>query len=525
MSAVAPCASAPDAASPAGNRALRIALLLVACLVYVGIALTSPGYDDEFYNIALIDSGRPLSAVLAYTQHWDVLPPGQYVLDALLHALLGSWSLARAAGALFCALVLVRFAGLERRDGAGMMLLHFALVVLHPTLLMWCTGLRWSTWLVPVFLLAILWIRRDTSSRWHFWPVLAALSLALLYLHYTALLLVPLLVLLAVYRRRERLRQEWPAILIAGLAATPFALFQLWFLLAYQIHIGSVHDYVTGVRGAAFAGVALGLMVHAGVFPVSILGIATLAVFALLATRLGWRHRALLARDPELWLIVGAVLLMVATGLSGKPRDLVMLVPLVFARIVPLLERTPDRIGLVLAWLLATSNLAGTVNVARHADTVKGSWNLPVTETIAAVRAAAANCGAATPVIAALDPVLAGNLAAHTPYVVIPARPLGAPMPMVRDGDYCLLQVRTARGSIPGASWAAIQRRFPAPIAPPLRIGPDPDIAAKRLVDPDLPDHYVELVAYGRMRRVPDYLNLIERRRRGVALGRKAAFD
>jgi hypothetical protein len=195
--------------------------------------------------------------------------------------------------------------------------------------------------------------------------------------------------------------------------------------------------------------------------------------------------------------------------------------------IVPLLERVPSRAGYVLAWLLAASNLIGCVNVARHWDTNKGSWNLPVAETVAAARTAASRCGSATPVIAVLDPVLAGNLAERTPYVVIGAHPPAIPDSMLRDGDYCLFQIKTFHGSIPHRNYARIQAGFPAPAGPAVRIGVDPNAAIKRWHNSEVPDYYVELQPYGRVRRVPDFLRLAEKRTRGMSVGteRGAADD
>ena len=171
------------------------------------------------------------------------------------------------AGALACVLAVFRFAGLSRFAGRNALLLQFVLVVMHPALLMWCTGLRWTTYFVPLFLLAILWIRRDTPSRWRFWPVLGLLALGLFYLNYLALLLVPLLVLMALHLRRARLAQDWPASALTAAAAAPLVLLQLYFLLRFQLAYSG--SQLSG-PAAALAGVVQGVIVHVGVFPLSI---------------------------------------------------------------------------------------------------------------------------------------------------------------------------------------------------------------------------------------------------------------
>jgi hypothetical protein len=503
-------------------RWLRLALLLVACALYVGVALTSPGYDDEFYNVDLLESGRTLFSAINFTQHWDVHPPGQFVLDAVLHALLGSWALVRAVGALACALVVVRFSGLERLTGKSNVLLHFVLVALNPALLMWCTGLRWTTWFVPLYLLAILWVRRDTPERWRFWPVLALLGLALFYLNYLALLLMPPLALVALYRRRSLLAQEWPAIGASAAVAVLLILPQLYFLVRFQLAISS--SQVSGPMGS-LTGMVQGLIVHVGVFPLSIVGALTGAAFVALAVWLGWRNRETLRRDPEAWMLAASLLLMLVTGLAGKWRNLVPLVPPVFASFVPAMARAPTRIGLALAWLLAASNLIGVFNVARHWETNKGSWNLPVDQTVAATRQAATSCGTGTPVVAVLDPVLAGNLAARTHMIVIGPRPPQIPQPMLIDGDYCLIQVKTYRGAIPANIYAEMQASFPSPGTQVAQLGRDPDAARKRSREPDIPEYYVEVRTYGHVKRVPDYLRLVYKRDQAAAKGIRRARD
>lgn len=510
---------------PAGDRRLfrlRVALWVLACLAYAAVALTSPGYDDEFYNMLVVGSGRALAVQIDFINHWDVHPPGQYLINAALFAMTGSWPVVRAIGALACALAVTRFAGLHRLTDARAMLLQFVLVVMHPALLMWCTGLRWTTYFVPLFLLALLWLRRDTSAPWRFWPVLALLCLGLFALNYLALLLVPLIVAFVAWRRFGQLRREWPAILVSAAVAAPFLLYQLQILVRFQLGVSGPQ---TSGPLAGLAGLAQGIAVHVGIFSLSVVGVVTLLAFAGLWLRLCLRQGRALVRDHETWLILGGLLLVLAAGLAGKWRNLVPLVPPIFARIVPLATRTPDRLSIALAWVLAASNLIGCVNVARHWDTNKGSWNMPVAATVEATRAAVAQrCGTATPVILTLDPVLAAHVAQRTPFAVIGPRPQGLPTPLTRDGDYCVLRLATYLGAVPDRVQAEMLRNLP-PGEVVARIGRDPAAGIKRRLEPRIPDHYVEIHAHGRMRRVPDYLNLVARHARRAQAGVERPFD
>ncbi len=506
-------ASVAGGEAGAGTRArdlrwLRWLLLALAIAVWVGIALTSPGYDDEAYNIATVGRSRSLLALIGSIERSDVHPPGQYVVNALLHAVLRSWPQVRAAGALVCAAMVFRYAGLERFTRTAPMLLHFLLVALHPTLLMWCTGLRWTSYFVPLFLAAVLWTRRDADPRWRFWPVLALIVLAMLLTNYLAIVLGPLVVATALYRRRDRLRGEWPAILVSGLGAAPLALVQFYCLARFQmVHL---HEQTAGPAGA-LAGVVQGLAINFGVFPVSITGIATFAAFGALVGLLAWRRRERLMHDPEAWLAFAGVLLVLLCGLSGKGRNLTPLVPLVFVQFVPLAERASSRVAWGLAAVLAASNLIGGVNVARHWDTNKGSWNLPVRDAITATKHAMDECRAGRPVVVVFDPILSLGLSAQTGYTIVSPRTMAAAMATLVPGDYCLIQLKTYHGAIPALAYARYEGAFPAGTTV-ARIGPDPRAGIKRRIDPATPDFYVEVVSYGHVRQVPDLFGL-ERRR------------
>jgi hypothetical protein len=113
--------------------------------------VASPGYDDEFTNIELIE--RLGGGVLGYVQGNDVHPPGSYLLDWLLFAALRDWQLVRLAVALFTAGAIVyAVEWLRHRHGMRAATLALVLLALNPALLMWCTGLRWYAWFVPMLL-------------------------------------------------------------------------------------------------------------------------------------------------------------------------------------------------------------------------------------------------------------------------------------------------------------------------------------------------------------------------------------
>ena len=58
--------------------------LLVVCGVYGLIAFTSHGYDDEIYNIAIVEHATSIASIVDTINHEDVHPPGQYVINFTL---------------------------------------------------------------------------------------------------------------------------------------------------------------------------------------------------------------------------------------------------------------------------------------------------------------------------------------------------------------------------------------------------------------------------------------------------------
>lgn len=76
---------------------LRYFLYLFTLILYAGTAFNSYGFDDEFFNISLVEE-YGLSTFLI-TQKIDVHPPFSYLINALLYEVLGNWAAVRIVSA------------------------------------------------------------------------------------------------------------------------------------------------------------------------------------------------------------------------------------------------------------------------------------------------------------------------------------------------------------------------------------------------------------------------------------------
>ncbi|MCO5397483.1 ArnT family glycosyltransferase [Ralstonia soli] len=379
-------------------RMLPIGYVLV-CVLYGVVAYVSMGYDDEFTNMALVEQ-RGLG-VVSLTQAEDVHPPGQYLINWLLHALTGDWSLVRLVTALLTALSLIYATEAVRQrygDRAAGML--FVLLCLNPAILMWCTGVRWYAYFVPV----LVWLSiTPQRNDWRYWAKCFG-GLALLgYIGY-AVFVVALPVLLLYWTgARQGIREKTVGMFWGALAGA--------LLYAYQFHIFlTVHLQAKGSQVSSMAkslmGFAIAQVSNQGVFPVSVpallsaSGIAGMVWLAFRADARGnLRNRYLLAYGT------GSVIAIVL-GIAGKFRNLVIASPWQAMWLATL--RVPaQRLNafLICFAALAGGNIWGAFNVATHQNTTKNSWDLQLPPVMAALARSNAACGGDL-VVLAHDPAL-----------------------------------------------------------------------------------------------------------------------
>lgn len=206
---------------PPGERVFGTALVFLG-LAALAVVTTRVGlfFDDEIATIRMLDAARGWRAVVTAANSGDVHPPLGYVVDFALWQALGSWKAVQLCAGLANAAALAGFVwlagvALPRRTW----LVLSALLATMVTAVMWGASLRWYAWFNPVFALALaaqLWspVCARTSA------VLLALAAVLLFhIGYLAVVAVPLLGFVWLWRHGRSLRRSDLLVVTLAVAA------------------------------------------------------------------------------------------------------------------------------------------------------------------------------------------------------------------------------------------------------------------------------------------------------------------
>lgn len=480
---------------PPGQR-MGGTVLVFLVLAALTVVSTRVGtfFDDEIATVTMLDAARDWRAVVTVANSGDVHPPLSYVIDFALRQALGSWKAVQLCAGLANAAALAGFAWaaggvLPRRTWwvlAG-------LLATMATAVMWGASLRWYAWFNPVFALTLamqLWapIRAGTSA------VLLAISAVLLFhLGYLAVVAVPLLGCVWLWRYRPVLRNRD---LVIAAAATALALA----LCLPQLHVFlTVHLAAQGPQrgnmGAAMLQSTITVLLGNAVFPLGVLPLAAAAVGGGAIVRLLARPGARAAAMP-LVVLVGAGLVMLAlTGLGYKPRNAVFLEIAALPVLAAALTALPRgaRTGALI--VIGLFQLQGVANVALHRDTAKRSFNTPYRAVVAAIERLGADCPRT--VVTHNDHVLTYLLAP------LPLMQSGALSPSqtiaLRPGDCLLVEDGSAYDVAPKSAgrWQIAMEAIPRREEALVRFRPEPAMAvAGRLLGHPVGDHAATLRKY-----------------------------
>lgn len=349
-------------------------------------------FDDEIFTIQLLEGRTSLRSVITAANSYDLHPPLSYAIQHLLHRLTGDWKAVQLVAGLVNALAFAMFAFLAHRGlPRGAWLVLTGLLATFATGIMWGASLRWYAWFNPCFTLAlglVLWSRMKPLASL---AVLAGLGAAMFHINYLAVVAMPLLGLVWLWRYREAL--DWrtargAALILAAAAAlcVPQLLVLLRVHLAYpmETQVGSVP--MSAVQTLLTTGLGN------AVFPLNPLPLAVLATFG---ASLLWSLRSLRLDSPllALWalVLIGSAI-MVLSGLGLKPRNSVFLT----ISLLPLTASALAGLGLRLRvpalLLTALFMLQGMVNVALHEGTDKRSFNTPHRQIVATIAQMAGTC-------------------------------------------------------------------------------------------------------------------------------------
>jgi hypothetical protein len=324
-------------------RSLAAAFLLASAALSIAVLALRNLYDDELSSLDLVIG--PVRNILHYTSVANVHPPGMYLLAHVAYLVLPSfrWVNLFPAAFLYAGLsfFLLQVTPLFARTRSQICLLLLA--TLHPELLMCGASFRWYGWWTGLALVALtiaLQPREPTPSLSSARAITLGLLLAsLYYLNYiTFLFAIALIAAMLLRYRTQPLRRLLPRALLA--CAVSFV------LIAPQLHtMFAVHLQQSSAQRDGVATSSLRLLqavaASEAYLPWHPLAILACIVFAALsiagATALlqRRRHRAVDHENLQAHTALAAItvfavlffLLTAVSGLGGKPRNGLLLIP------------------------------------------------------------------------------------------------------------------------------------------------------------------------------------------------------
>ena len=78
---------------------LTNALFIVSAIIFLSIAYNSFGYDDEYWNIKMIEENS-LKVLVSKIQNFDVHPPLSYIVNFSFYKLFNNWTAVRLVSSL-----------------------------------------------------------------------------------------------------------------------------------------------------------------------------------------------------------------------------------------------------------------------------------------------------------------------------------------------------------------------------------------------------------------------------------------
>ena len=412
----------------------------LALLVYSAVALMSYGFDDEFFNILLVEKYGLSTFFL--TQTMDVHPPLSFIMNAALYRAFGDWGIVRLFSALtLCISFIYLCEHIKTKDGESIAILTFILLASNPALLLWGTSLRWYAYFLPI----LIWLLVIPKTQgWSMWIKLGAGLVTLAYTGYLAFVLAPALVLFYWLSSSQRYEIKLKQLsVIIGVAALVYSPQLLTFL---NVHFPN-REYQTGSLFLNFAGFFIAQFSNQGIFPVSIAAfISTTGTLLILYAALQSQPIQKLYINPKCISYVLFSMLIIISGVAAKFRNLVIATPLQliwFASVKPNSSlKKFFYIGIV---FIIIGNIWGSLNVYRHQDTTKNSWNFPLKQALSIIKKEYESCNK-NAIIFTHDP----TLSYHMQHLSIPSTGVYATNinPYVKQTYQCVFVLKTFAGSI-----------------------------------------------------------------------------
>ena len=468
-------------------------LYILITALYVYVAFFSFGYDDEFFNINLIEQLG--WGAISFIQKNDVHPPGSYFVDLILFNTFGSWRISRCFISLFTAISVIYICDRLRSRYSNLSGIIFLLILgLNPAILMWCTGLRWYSMFVPI--LIFLTIPPDKSGWWYWIKCFGGLLL-LGYISYAFFIIMPSIILIYWNSSDDIFKNKIKYIIFCSLFFILAYLYQ--FLIFIHVHLKNRVSQVLSIQ-KNFEGIFISQFSNQGIFPISVPGIISVigicGIFTIILYSSFNKNNT--ARCIYLAPYIFGIAISIVLGLAGKFRNLVILNPLLGLLISTFHTSRKLKYFFYLSiTFIIFGNLWGISNVVLHQDTTKNSWNYPFNSVIIELDKINNDCNGNL-LILTYDPTFTWNLKNYNYQLIGPLYKYGN-LSLLDKSFKCVSVLKTYRGSMNSLQYEKLYSSLKLLIydrIDSIYLGRDHNFSIKQKIDKYFPEYSVVITTY-----------------------------
>lgn len=358
-------------------------------ITYFSFAITSTGYDDEFWTIGIIEN-IDWKNILSYFQTNDIHPPLSYIFNKIFYHYLQNWNYVRAFLSIFLITSTINLTFYIKKNNNDIQGLTFALIFLcNPAVLMWGTSIRWYTYFLIIFNWLLVVPKQNT--KWFDIKLILALLL-LSFTGYIAFIFIIPIFLYYYSNHNISWNKKFILILKNFLIYSLIFSYQIYFFIKYHASSESPFDanLFFPIKNV-IVGFYSSFLSNQGIMPFSLLGLLS----GISTTFLLFLCFYNLVKSKSISNIFVPLLLslvsLITSGAAGYLRIFISLTPLQ-SKWISNLDLSKKKYFIPILIILI-SQIFGMQNVISHSGTTKQYFNIPVGEVIQEIDKFANECG------------------------------------------------------------------------------------------------------------------------------------
>jgi hypothetical protein len=339
-------------------------------------------YDDEIFNIQIINNYTNFFQLFKHINSIDVTPPLSYIFNLFFLKLFNSYELIIVPTILLTSYSLFLFYRCSNNyieDKYGKVLL-FLFTFFSPPILMWGISLRWYAYWFPLFLIVFTFFFYVPIKRYHLILLILLLSLMTSISYLTFIILVPFFILWFLKNRFNKTKEIFFLIVAYFLINS----YQIYNFLHVHINNSAIQRYniIYSMLNSVSA------MYNGGtVFFVDTISVVQMLICIVLTLYIFLKYGHLNDKQkkfifPIIFFLVITFVIMVLSGIGGKYRNGLFL-NIIFIFIVSyffqFIKKEFKLLILLIGVIFITISL---YNLIFHINTAKNSFNLPVNRVI-----------------------------------------------------------------------------------------------------------------------------------------------